>query len=335
MKYIVFLLCALNIFAFRPVYSEGSLEYSKSFKSTRVYFENKIYYFALEDKLKDSNLSETEINYLKDEIKITKERLKPIKPLEFTELSFANNSEVELYKDILDKKDFDKNHNTYKFYTNLILDNLVFVEKFPKNPNQIMAFEGKGEVLGNELKGDIIFTFDDGPSKYTDKITQILDEYDIKGIFFVLGNRIDPYKDKIKEMIDVGHTIGFHSVSHKNLINIGEKEVEVEVSFGKEKILNEFSYETKYFRSPYGSRNEKVLDIINESYENHILWNIDSVDWHKGFTQDIIIERVLRLSYLYDGGIILFHDINKKTPNVLGEIIEKLKNGGFNFTSKI
>ncbi len=335
MKYIIFILITINSLAFRPIFAQSSLEYKPEYKDTRIYFENQMYKIALEDKLKEDNLTEIEINYLLEEIKKSDNRSKNLDILAYEQLSFSNNIENIMYENILNKKFVEKNQDTYKFYENFILDNLDLIRKFDTAPNQIKVFPGKNEVLGNDFEGKIILTFDDGPSKYTTDIISTLEKNQISAIFFVLENRINSHEKILENMIKDGYIIGIHSNTHPNLIKLGNEEIEVEVSSGQKKLMDMFSYESIYFRSPYGSRNEETLDIINKYYENHILWNIDSIDWHKNFTKEIIVERVIRLNYLLDGGIVLFHDINNKSPFVIDEIIKKLKKGGFVFTNKI
>ena len=50
-------------------------------------------------------------------------------------------------------------------------------------------------------------TFDDGPSSNTDRILDILDEYNVKGNFFVIGRFSDAYKDQYRRIIDEGHVM--------------------------------------------------------------------------------------------------------------------------------
>ena len=56
-------------------------------------------------------------------------------------------------------------------------------------------------------------TFDDGPSANTERVLDILDQYNCKATFFVTGQNPD-YFPWIKEAYDRGHTIGLHSYSH-------------------------------------------------------------------------------------------------------------------------
>jgi len=58
-------------------------------------------------------------------------------------------------------------------------------------------------------------TFDDGPSENTGAILDILNEYNVKATFFVVGKETDEAKALYKRIVDEGHTIGMHSYSHQ------------------------------------------------------------------------------------------------------------------------
>ena len=59
----------------------------------------------------------------------------------------------------------------------------------------------------------VYLTFDDGPSKNTQRVLDILDQYGAKATFFVVGHDPDHY-DMIKKAYDDGNTIGLHSFTH-------------------------------------------------------------------------------------------------------------------------
>ena len=68
---------------------------------------------------------------------------------------------------------------------------------------------------GDETHPRIALTFDDGPHPYqTDKILALLEKYDIKATFFVIGKNAELYPDIVKRELDEGHEIGNHSYSH-------------------------------------------------------------------------------------------------------------------------
>src|SRR5699024_7028919 len=62
---------------------------------------------------------------------------------------------------------------------------------------------------------NIYLTFDDGPSKYTNKLLDVLKKYNVKATFFVTDQGLTKgYDDVIKRAYDEGHTIGLHSSTH-------------------------------------------------------------------------------------------------------------------------
>ena len=70
----------------------------------------------------------------------------------------------------------------------------------------------------------VYLTFDDGPSNNASKILDILKEYKVPATFFVLGstiNRNSQAQDILNRMVDEGHYIGLHSMTHDKDILYG------------------------------------------------------------------------------------------------------------------
>ena len=86
-------------------------------------------------------------------------------------------------------------------------DNLLYIEKNTKVLIYANRVESNGKV--------VYLTFDDGPTRdNTFDILEILEEYDAKATFFVLGSRMSEYGDRMKAIYNGGHEIGCHSFSH-------------------------------------------------------------------------------------------------------------------------
>ena len=66
-----------------------------------------------------------------------------------------------------------------------------------------------------EAKHKVYLTFDDGPSKQTEAVLDILDEYGVKATFFVVGKEDEAAKQMLAKIAEAGHSIGMHSYSHK------------------------------------------------------------------------------------------------------------------------
>ena len=166
------------------------------------------------------------------------------------------------------------------------------------------------EILDQEEEGKklVAFTFDDGPHpEYTDQILTILDQYDAKGTFFMLGNSVDFYPDVAKRVAAAGHEIGNHSFSHPDLTTLGSSQVQFEISEADRAIETATGQVPKYYRPPYGAHNSRVDDLVQKPA---ILWDVDTLDWQSRDPQAILHKVQEQTS---DGAIILMHDIHQTT----------------------
>lgn len=77
-----------------------------------------------------------------------------------------------------------------------------------------MVVSWRSEPVYATKEKTVYLTFDDGPSKNTRQILDLLDKYDIKATFFVCGTQDEELMPLYKEIIEKGHTLGMHSYSH-------------------------------------------------------------------------------------------------------------------------
>lgn len=169
----------------------------------------------------------------------------------------------------------------------------------------------------------IALTFDDGPSIYTKKILNILKKNNSNATFFVLGNKVEIYKDTIIKTLENGNEIGNHSYSHKWLIKLDEKALKEQIYKTQDIIKESTGYTPTLLRPTYGSVNNKIKN-LNEF--KIVLWNVDTLDWkYKNINR--IVSRATKNAK--DGNIILMHDIHLKTAKALEKIIPILKDEGF------
>ena len=99
-------------------------------------------------------------------------------------------------------------------------------------------------------------TFDDGPSINTDKVLDILDRYGIKATFFVVGKTDEDSKKRYKDIVNRGHNIGLHSLTHDyKQIYANLKAFKKDV-YGIRDIVREYAgIDSKIYRFPGGSSN--------------------------------------------------------------------------------
>lgn len=169
----------------------------------------------------------------------------------------------------------------------------------------------------------IAITFDDGPSRYTNEILDILNNYEVTATFFILGNKVSIYKDVIGKALYLGNEIGNHSYSHKWLTKLNEEEFKMEISKTQNIIKENFNYTPILLRPTYGSINKKIKGYTDLKI---VLWTVDSLDW-KIKNPKQIAERVLK--DVKENDIILFHDTHKQTLEAIKIIIPKLIDSGY------
>ena len=174
----------------------------------------------------------------------------------------------------------------------------------------------------------IAFTFDDGPSYIgTNKLLENLDKYNARVTFFVLGNRVNNYKDTLRRAYDMGNLIGSHTYSHSNLLKLDNYAVTNEKRKTNDAIRNVVNSETIYLRPPYGNINSNIKEISN-MYT--ILWDLDTEDWkYKDATRiaNYIVENA------HDGAIVLLHDLYETSVDGALLAMEKLQNEGYAFVT--
>ncbi|WP_160719382.1 polysaccharide deacetylase family protein [Isachenkonia alkalipeptolytica] len=195
--------------------------------------------------------------------------------------------------------------------------------------------EDQNSEVGNEEEEDkeeplkkVALTFDDGPhSQYTPEILEILDRYDAKATFFMLGNRVEFYPDLVREVFDRGHEIGNHTYDHKDLTAMGAEAIQNEVGKASLAIEEIIGRKPKILRPPYGAFNEAVENSVQIPL---ILWTVDTLDWKHKDPQKIL-ESVK--SDVEEDSIILMHDIHSGTPEGLGKVLAYLDGEGYDFVT--
>ena len=160
----------------------------------------------------------------------------------------------------------------------------------------------------------------------TEELIKIMDKYNVKTTFFVVGGWVDKYPESVKQLFDAGHEIMNHSNTHPHMTQITKDEMIKEVQECDAKIEKITNVKPTLFRAPYGDYNNDVVGTMRETGHFTIQWDVDSLDW-KNLSPEEIKQRVL--SKVKPGSIILFHNAALHTPKALPGIIEKLQADGY------
>ena len=174
----------------------------------------------------------------------------------------------------------------------------------------------------------VALTFDDGPNPATTpKILDILKEKKATATFFLLGENVAANQDLVKRIVDEGNEVGSHSYSHPLLTTLSDEEVKAEVQKTDKAIFEACGILPQNLRAPYGAADQRVAKIAGKPL---IHWSVDSQDWESK-NADAINARLK--STLYEGSIVLMHDIHEATLQALPQVIDTMRAEGYEFVS--
>lgn len=129
----------------------------------------------------------------------------------------------------------------------------------------------------------VYLTFDDGPTAKTDQLLNILDQYDAKATFFMLGANMKNHPSAVKRMVNEGFGVGLHGVSHDKQKFYSAKKAPVKEMTEDQQILHNITgVDSTLIRVPYGSIPYLTVE-MRALLEEHAFkiwdWNVDSNDW--------------------------------------------------------
>lgn len=160
----------------------------------------------------------------------------------------------------------------------------------------------------------------------TISILDILDQYNVKTTFFLVGGWVDKYPEMLKEIVSRGHEIGNHSDTHAHMNQLSEQGIRDELRIMSDKVENLTGTRPTLFRPPYGEYNDRVITVARAEGYEAVQWSIDSLDWKDRGTQDIIKQCTYRVD---NGDIVLFHNDSNDIVNALPTVIQHYQTLGY------
>ena len=196
--------------------------------------------------------------------------------------------------------------------------------------NNLNAF-----CLDTKSKDKVLYlTFDCGyENGYTEKILDVLKEKNVNAAFFCTLPQVKENPELIRRMIDEGHIVGNHSVTHPSFAEITTEQMTKEIHGMEEYLKENFNYSEPYFRFPKGEYTDTAIQTVNSLGYSCVFWSLAYADWdlnnQKG--EQYAYEKVV--SRLHPGAVILLHSVSPDNANALSRIIEEAKKQGYKFLS--
>lgn len=192
----------------------------------------------------------------------------------------------------------------------------------------------------------VYLTFDDGPSRLTGEVLDVLDKYNVKATFFVLGSNVEARPELVKRAYESGHFIASHGFTHKySDIYSSSENVLNEYNRSVEAIRNAIGvsvYNPHLFRFPGGSTGgaynnvkQSAISLLKENGVTYTNWNCLTGDSAGSTTIDEMWNELNQTAEGDDNLVILMHDAGDKNVTVefLPQLIEKYLNEGYEFVN--
>ena len=181
-------------------------------------------------------------------------------------------------------------------------------------------------VAVEERKPMVSLTFDDGPSRYTDRILDLLEEHGGQATFFVLGYRVENHRDTVQRAWELGSEIASHSWSHARLAQLSPEAIVQDLQSTSDAIRSVTGYSPPIMRPPFGQTSELVRNVTEELGYAIVNWNIDTLDWRYR-DADKIYNTIM--NEVEDGSFIVLHDIHTTTAAAMEKVIPSLISKGY------
>lgn len=163
-------------------------------------------------------------------------------------------------------------------------------------------------------------------SANTEELLNILDRYEARTTFFLVGFWAEKYPELVAEIVARGHEIGNHSATHPHMSQLSAAQIREELRKTSDLVKSITGQPTTLFRPPYGEYNDLVVRVSREEGYECVQWNVDSLDWKNLGTQNMISQCTKAVN---PGDIVLFHNDSKYILEALPIILEYYTQAGY------
>ena len=225
--------------------------------------------------------------------------------------------------------------NKFNSIISVIIIGIIFFMLYIFSESQFSLY-----ASSNNVENHILLTFDDGPNpKYTTDILNILQQHDVKGMFFVVGQEVKKYPEIVMNIHNKGHIIANHTHSHNIIKGMNKEELVNEIKETDNAIYDLVGYKPEYFRPPTGVYSQVEGDVLNTIGKRVLMWDF-GLEKRKINTSDGLVEHILKRirKSNKEEVILLLHDGNVRnkydrtlTVKALPKLIKSLKDDGYIF----
>lgn len=177
----------------------------------------------------------------------------------------------------------------------------------------------------NKSKPMIALTFDDGPgyNDASDRILDVLEKYNARATFFMVGKNAADHPNNVKRKIKLKCELGNHTYNHNHY---GKNVTANDIKDASDAIYKACGQYPTAFRSPGGNTTDTIRNECKKENMALYYWSVDTEDW-KSRNADKVYNAVMK--NVKDGDIILMHEIYSSTADAVERMVPELIKKGY------
>ncbi|MCB1221227.1 MAG: polysaccharide deacetylase family protein [Planctomycetales bacterium] len=202
----------------------------------------------------------------------------------------------------------------------------------PDNPGRIADYKIRSDISkitrGNSKLKQVALTFDDGPHpEYTGQILTILEYYNCPATFFFVGVQANKYPQWVQMAHQQGHEIASQTYDHFRLPKLPKGEKEYQIDAYQDLIEDLTGERPRFLRPPGGQIDDASIELLKQRGMVCAMWDVALNDTHGDKTKQELLDHTL--DSVKNGSVILAHDGVQATIDMLPELIERLREEGY------
>jgi len=202
----------------------------------------------------------------------------------------------------------------------------------PAGNTQLQKYDAA--YMGDPNEKVLYLTFDAGyENGNTEKILDILKAHDVPAAFFLVGHYMEKNADLVRRMAEEGHIVGNHTMHHKDMSRIADKDAFSKELTDLETLFRDITGRElpKYYRPPQGIYSEENLKMAQELGYKTVFWSLAYADWNNDAqpTKEQAFQKLLPRTH--NGAVILLHSTSATNAAILDELLTKWESEGYRF----
>ena len=204
----------------------------------------------------------------------------------------------------------------------------------PAGNTQLQKYDAT--YLGDPAEKVLYLTFDAGyENGNTAKILDILKTHDVPAAFFLVGHYVEKNADLVRRMVEEGHIVGNHTMHHKDMSQLSEKDTFSKELTDLETLFQEVTGKElpKYYRPPQGIYSEENLKMAQDLGYKTVFWSLAYADWNNDAQPSKEQAFAKLLPRTHNGAVVLLHSTSATNVAILDELLTHWESEGYRFES--